>query len=147
MEDQGIAYDPALLASGQYTPRGAYEAAHRLLTLRDRPTAIVCANDVMAISAIDAVLDAGLRVPEDVAVTGFDDISVAGSRSLGLTTVRCEMDRMAREAVNLLLSRMQGPLVEVPRRVIFPAELVVRRTCGASLPGRARGPQVLSVGG
>ncbi len=60
LEEHGIAYEPALVAEGQYTSRGAYEAAHRLLTLRDRPTAIVCANDVMAIAAIDAVSDAGL---------------------------------------------------------------------------------------
>jgi DNA-binding LacI/PurR family transcriptional regulator len=138
LEDHGIQYEPALVAEGKYTPRGAYEAAHRLLTLRDRPTAMVCANDVMAIAAIDAVSDAGLRVPEDVAVTGFDDISWAGSRCLGLTTVRCEMDRMAREAVNLLLSRIHGPVVKTPRKVVFPAELVVRRTCGASLCGRLK---------
>jgi LacI family transcriptional regulator len=138
LQDQGMEYQSELVAEGRYTPRGAYEAAHRLLTLRDRPTAIVCANDVMAIAAIDAVCDAGLRVPEDVAVTGFDDISVASSRCLGLTTVRCEMDRMAREAVNLLLSRMHGPLIETPRKVVFPAELVVRRTCGASLCGRSK---------
>lgn len=138
MLDQGLPLEPELFACGEYTPRGAYEAAHRLLTRRDRPTAIVCANDLMAISAIDAVLDAGLQVPDDVAVTGFDDISLAGSRTLGLTTVRCEMDQMSREAINLLLSRMNGQDVQVPRKVIFPAELVVRRTCGATLVGRTR---------
>ena len=138
LANHGIDCDPDLVVEGNYTPRGAYEAAHRLLTLRHRPTALVCANDVMAISAMDAVADAGMRVPEDVAVTGFDDIAVAGSRCVALTTVRCEMDRMAREAVNLLLSRMNSPLTEAQRKVIFPAELVVRRTCGASLCGRSR---------
>jgi DNA-binding LacI/PurR family transcriptional regulator len=146
LEDHGIQYEPALVAEGGYTSRGAYEATHRLLTLRGRPTALVCANDVMAISAIDAVCDAGLRVPEDVAVTGFDDIAMAGSRCLGLTTVRAEMNRMAREAVNLLLSRMHGPLIETPRRVVFPAELVVRRTCGASLGGPNPNPFLVGRG-
>ena len=140
LEDQGVAYDESITANGLYTPRGAYEATHRLLTLAERPTAIVCANDLMAISAIDAIIDAGLRVPEDVAVTGFDDIAVAGSRRLGLTTVRCEMDRMAQEAINLLLSRMQGRVVGTPRKVMFPADLVVRQSCGASLPRRLRNP-------
>ena len=138
LADQDIDLMPDLVTSGYYTPRGAYEAVHRLLTLADRPTAIVCANDLMAISAIDAIEDAGLRVPEDVAVTGFDDIAVAGSRRLSLTTVRCEMERMAQEAVSLLLSRMRGQAGVVPRKVIFPAELVVRRSCGAALVGRSR---------
>jgi LacI family transcriptional regulator len=138
LDARGILCDESLIVCGDYTSPGAYAATQRLLTLDECPTAIVCANDLMAISAIDAILDAGLRVPEDVAVTGFDDIAVAGSRSLGLTTIRCEMDRMAQEAVNLLLSRMQGQVASPPRRVIFPPELAVRRTCGASLPGWSR---------
>ena len=147
LENDGIAYNESLVGNGNYTPQGAYSAAGRLLNLDERPTAIVCANDLMAIAVIDAVLDAGLRVPEDVAVTGFDDVAWAGSRSLNLTTIRVGMDLMAQEAVNLLLSRIQGDITGSPRKVILPPELVVRRTCGASLSERSRcvRPMVASV--
>ena len=146
LEDHGIAYDESLVGSGNYTPQEAYLAAGRLLSLDERPRAIACANDLMAISVIDAVLDAGLRVPEDVAVTGFDDIAWAGSRSLNLTTIRVGMDLMAREAVSLLLNRIQGQVTGSPREVILPPELVVRRTCGASLSERSRDVRSIVIG-
>lgn len=147
LENYGLAHDESLMGSGDYTPQGAYSAAGRLLSLDERPTAIVCANDLMAIAVIDAVLDAGLRVPEDVGVTGFDDIAWAGSRSLNLTTIRVGMDLMAQEAVSLLLGRIQGDVTGSPREVILPPELVVRRTCGTSLSERSRyvRPMVTSV--
>jgi len=147
LESDGLAYDESLMGSGNYTAQGAYSAACRLLSLDERPTAIVCANDLMAIAVIDAVLDAGLHVPEDVGVTGFDDIAWAGSRSLNLTTIRVRMDLMAQEAVSLLLGRIQGEVTGSPREVILPPELVVRRTCGTSLSERSRcvRPMVTSV--
>lgn len=135
LRDGGLEYDPALVADGGYTIKGAYDAARRLLSIDAPPTAFFCANDLMAISAIDAVIDAGQRVPEDVAVIGYDDIEFSGSRSLALTTVRFQMDRIAQEAVDMLLGRISGRIVGDPREVVFPPELVVRRTCGASLSG------------
>lgn len=132
-----IPYDESLVDCGHYTSQGAYAAAKRLLSIEDPPTAIVCSNDLMAISVIDAVMDSDLRVPEDVAVTGYDNIAWADSRSLALTSVKVSMDMMAEEAVLLLLRRIQGDITGPPRRVILSPELVVRRTSGA-VPGKRR---------
>jgi len=138
LQDHGLEYDETLSACGNYTSRGAYIAARDLLSHDPRPTALVCANDLMAISVIDAVIDSGLRVPEDVAVTGYDDIAWAASRSLALTTVNAGADLMAQGAVQILLQRIRKEIVGAPRHVVLPPELVVRRTCGASLPRQTK---------
>lgn len=135
----GLEPDETLIGLGNYTSSGAYAAAQHLLGLTPRPTAIVCANDLMAIAVIDAAVDLGLHVPEDVAVTGYDNIAWAASRSLALTSVKASLDVMAHEAVSLLLQRIEGQLTGPPRHVVLSAELVVRRTCGASLARQEAG--------
>jgi len=142
LDEYGVKYDEALVGQGNYTYQGAYVATGQLLNVEPPPTAIACANDLMAIAVIDAVIDSGLRVPEDVAVTGYDDIAWAGSRSLALTSVKASMDVMAQEAVTMLLQRIQGSISGPPRRVILRPKLVVRRTCGAVLAGRRYGGDV-----
>ena len=139
LAEYGIEPDDTLIGQGNYTSREAYAAAVHLLGLAERPTAIVCANDLMAIAVIDAVIDCGLRVPEDVAVTGYDNIAWAASRSLALTSVKASLDVMAHEAVTLLLQRIEGQMTGPPRHVVLPAELVVRRTCGALLARQGAG--------
>ena len=139
LAEYGFKCDESLIDYGNYTPQGAYAAARRLLSTEDPPTAIVCSNDLMAISVIDAVIDSNLRVPEDVAVTGYDNIAWAASRSLALTSVKASMDVMAKEAVILLLQRIHGDITGPPRQVILPPELVIRRTCGAGLARRRLG--------
>ena len=114
--------------------RFTYETGHRacadLLALRDRPTAILCANDVVAIGAINAVHGLGLRVPDDVSIAGFDDIAMAAWEVFRLTTVRQDLRRMAEAAVGIVLGLVEDPHGE-PERVVLPAELVHRATLGA----------------
>jgi len=145
LADYGFEPDESLVVCGNYMSQGAYSAANRLLGLLQRPTAIVCANDLMAIAVIDAVMDSGLRVPEDVAVTGFDNIVWAASRSLALTSVKANLDVMAHEAVSLLLQRVEGQFAGPPRHVVLSPELVVRRTCGAVLARQAAGMGLVSA--
>ena len=110
-------------------------AAGELLDRPDRPTAIVGGNDVIALGVLSAARERGVRVPEDLTVIGFDDIPMAGWPLIGLTTVRCDLDELARVSVDLLSQAMatSAPLA-VERRV--PVELIRRGTHGRAGPAR-----------
>jgi LacI family transcriptional regulator len=117
-----------------YTSSGAVRAVQRVLASgQPLPDAIVCANDQMAIGALQALLRAGIRVPEDVAVTGFDDLPVVRHLHPGLTTIRQPIQQLGSAAVDLLVTLVErGP--EATREVVFPVELVVRGSCGCLEP-------------
>jgi LacI family transcriptional regulator len=119
------------VVNGEFTWRHGYAAANTLLTQPNRPTALICADDLLALGVMDAAVDLGLEIPRDVAVVGFDDISVAALRQVALTTVRQPVAEMGRRAVDLLMARITGTAGD-PVEVVLPPELVVRRTCGAS---------------
>jgi LacI family transcriptional regulator len=125
----GLALPDARTRRGRYTYETGHAAALELLAARDRPTAIVCANDVVAIGALNAVHGLGLRVPDDVSVTGFDDIAMAAWDVFRLATVRQDLRRMAETAVDLVLDLADDPRVP-PRRVVLEAELIRRATLG-----------------
>ena len=119
-----------LMAQGDYSIVSGFEAARRLLTLTSRPTAIVSANDFMAYGAIDAITRAGMSVPKDMSVTGFDDILVSGLSLIGLTTVRPPTWKLGATAAELLLQRVGKKGVASRESIILPSELVVRATTG-----------------
>lgn len=100
-------------------------AAGALLDLPDRPTALVCFNDKIAVGALRAARDRGLGVPEDLSVTGFDDIDVATATTPQLTTVRQPLEELGRTAVALLIRLMNGDQVEA-LHMELATELVVR---------------------
>jgi LacI family transcriptional regulator, galactose operon repressor len=120
----GMRFDPQLSAIGDFTRIGGAAAMGKLLSRRVRPRAVFCANDLMAIGAMDAIRGAGLSVPDDVAVVGYDDIEAAGLITPDLTTVLNPAYEMGRACGRLLLERMSGrrdgPRVEVviPHRLI-----------------------------
>ena len=123
---------------GHYTYRGAYEATLRLLDRPERPDAIFCANDIMAIGSLEAIRSGrGLRVPEDISVIGFDDISMAAWPSYNLTTIRQPVTAMMDESVEDLLRRVENRDAPFVNRLI-PGDLVVR--------GSARLPKGMSSG-
>ena len=96
---------------------------------RDVPDAIICANDQMAIGAMRDLQAAGIRVPADVAVTGFDDMRVSALLAPPLTTVRQPMRELGERASALLLERIADPALP-PRAERLPTELVIRESCG-----------------
>ena len=125
-------------AGADFTESGGAHAVDALLDERDTPPqAIVCANDQMAVGAIGALVKAGFAVPDDVAVTGFDDIQIAKHVTPALTTVHQPMRRLGACAVELLLRRIEDPDAE-PDAVVLATSLVVRASCGCAEP--ARGP-------
>lgn len=134
----GIELPDARVREVPLTLTGGFEGVQRLATQRDTlPTALVCGNDVIALGAIDAFADMGVRVPQDVAVVGYDDMPFASSRPIDLTTVHQPLRGLGGTAVRLLLERVEHPDLP-PREVVLPHRLVVRSSSGA--PESAREP-------
>jgi DNA-binding LacI/PurR family transcriptional regulator len=106
---------------------GGCEAMHALLDEGSLPEAIFCVNDLMAFGVMDVLREAGVNVPADVSVVGFDDVPMAGWASYKLTTLRQDPMRVAKEAVAILDRREANPEMP-PMSVRFPVELIVRET-------------------
>ncbi len=104
MAAAGLAVDPALIRVGDYRSEATRAPMSELLALDDRPTAVFAANDISAIAAMEVAQAAGLRVPEDLSVVGFDDVPEAAGAVPALTTVRQPIQRLGAEAVTLLLA-------------------------------------------
>ncbi len=128
----GIEFAAALAVQGDGRPDAAIEAADGLLALPAPPTAICCYNDMTALGAMRAIRARGLRVPEDVSVTGFDDLFFAAYLQPPLTTVRQPMQQMGRIAMENLFKLMSGEesATQGDMRVWVDAELVVRESTG-----------------
>jgi LacI family transcriptional regulator len=126
----GLERDDALIVAGDFTQKRGFDATCALLALDRPPTAIFAGNDLSAIGAIGAIREAGLRVPEDISVVGFDDIPAAAQIYPPLTTIRQPMHQMGRSAVNTLLAQIAGIAPASPQ-VWLPNELIVRATTAA----------------
>ncbi|MBP7337009.1 LacI family DNA-binding transcriptional regulator [Niveispirillum sp.] len=124
----GIAEDAALTAPAHFTVDTAYDTVRGLIEAGTMFDAIFAVSDVIAIAAIKALTAAGLRVPDDVAVVGFDDINIAAYVNPPLTSVRQDLARGARVMIDLLFRRMEE---EDTPSATMPAELVIRKSCGA----------------
>lgn len=129
LASHGIALSPQRWVESSLTREGGYQAAGRLLTAARLPQAIACGNDMIALGVIDALMDAGHLVPRDVAVIGYDDMSFASNRLIGLTTVRQPRHEMGVDAARLLINRVQHPDAPPCERII-PPRLMPRRSCG-----------------
>ena len=130
--DAGRPDPDAVVRAGFREPDGR-NAMRRLLREPSRPTAVVAAHDELAIGALGAARDAGLDVPNDLAITGWDDIPVARHLTPPLTTVRQPMEELGRRAAAFLHERLTASRT-VPRHEVLPTELVVRSSCGCPSP-------------
>ncbi|MGM0675635.1 MAG: substrate-binding domain-containing protein, partial [Spirochaetota bacterium] len=119
--ERGARYDDALVCLGDFRERSGYEAARELLAGRQCPDAIFAENDLLAIGVMHAVRERGLRVPQDVAVVGFDDIPLAAFPEIDLTTIAQPKEEMGRTAARLLIEAAQA-------QVMLQPELIVRGT-------------------
>jgi len=128
LQQAGIAYDASLVEEGNFRQPLAYECTRRLLALPEPPTAIFAANDISAYGVMDAVRDAGLRIPDHVSVIGFDDIPSSSHTNPPLTTIRQPMREMGRLATRMLFELIDDLKRDV-ERIALPTELVKRSTC------------------
>lgn len=120
---------------GDFTESGGYEAARRLLGHRRRPTAIFASNDLSAVGALDAVNEAGLDVPGDVSLMGYDNTALASLRHISLTTIHQPRTEIGEIALKAVVRRIESPGSRARRHVLAP-KLVVRETTAA--PRRRR---------
>lgn len=127
----GIPLDERLLCPGDFTPLSGYQAAETLIALAERPSAIFCESDEMAIGAMSRIKEAGLRVPEDISVAGFDDIAFASYSDPPLTTIAQPAETFGREAVAMLIEVLEGRQVN---NLMLPYSLVSRKSTAACRP-------------
>ncbi len=120
----GIAFAPELIVACDGGAEAAIEAMHELLRLNTPPTAVCCSSDMMALGAMRAIRSRRLRVPEDVSVTGFDDLFFAAYLVPPLTTVRQPLRQMGQMAMEILCKLMSGQ--GAPAQTKVEAELIVR---------------------
>lgn len=128
LEERGLTVDPALVVASDWTRAGGTAAAERLLALPVPPTAIFCANDLMALGALDACRARSRDVPGDVAIVGYDDMEAAAMVSPPLTTVSNPAYETGFMAGVLLRERMTGAYRDAPRTVTLPCRLIERAT-------------------
>lgn len=129
LQAAGIEYDESLLFAGDFTLQAGFEAAGRMLALDSRPTAVFCENDETAMGAVQGFKKAGLKVPDDISVAGFDNIDFAAYCDPPLTTIAQPAEAFGRTAVNLLVDLLEGKLTTTPK-VIMPFELILRGSTG-----------------
>lgn len=116
---------------GDFSRESGYRAARALLAEPTRPDAVFAVNDMMAIGCLAAFDEAGVRVPEDIAVVGFDDIPMAAFTRPPLTTVQVQIARLGRIALERLIDQIEAPNQRPPRATTMPCEVVTRASCGS----------------
>ena len=129
LEAAGIENGEKYFVYGDYSLEGGYECAKDFLCTDDPPTAFFCYSDLMAMGAIRAAADLGVRVPEDVSIVGFDDISLASCTVPRLSTVRQPKEELGRNAVFRILERAAGSPA-VPQTMTLGVELIERESTG-----------------
>ena len=125
-----IPFDLTLVEEGTWEVQSGYHAVKKFLAMRDRPTAIFAANDLMALGAIYAIQDSGLDVPKDIAVVGYDDRDFASFSKPTITTICPPSFEMGQLAAQVILNRLENQNeIEYPLRV--QGKLIIRESCGA----------------
>lgn len=134
LDENGIAFDPRLVLQGRWLRESGAHAVRELFDERgmrvEAVSAIACANDYMALGALDALAERGISVPGEIAVTGFDDVDVTRVAVPPLTTVRQPTEALGRDGLRCLVSLMNG--VEEPISSELVAQITVRRSCGCT---------------
>ena len=127
--EHDLPVDNVLIKQGDWGVDSGYRATQELLSLEERPTAIFAANDMMALGAIYAIQDAGLCIPEDIAIVGYDDRDFSAWIRPALTTIQMPSYEMGQSAARLLLKQFSGEELEDATQI--PGKLIVRQSCGA----------------
>ena len=130
LEENGISVDPALVIDCDTNPKAAEEAIPHVLAQSDRPSAIACYTDQLALGAISGLYSMGLKPGIDIAVVGCDDIPEARRAYVQLTTARIQKWAIGETAANLLIKRVSDPDLPLQRVVLAP-ELIIRKSCGS----------------
>src|SRR5205823_3000128 len=117
---------------GDFSEEAGHAAGLQLTAMHQAPTAVFAANDAMAVGALSAFRDTGVRVPEDIALTGFDNIPIARYVTPPLTTVNVAIAELGRRAFDLLVNGLTADHEET-RHEVLPTTLVIRESCGSTI--------------
>lgn len=128
LEEYHIALDEDLVQKSDFKEEGGYHSMQALLALDDRPTAVFAASDLMAVGALVAIKEMGLRVPNDIALIGFDDIPIAKLVSPSLTTIAQFQDKLGQRAAEMLFERLNGQAGDSGRCEEMPFQLIERES-------------------
>ncbi len=113
-----------------FTSEGGYEGALKLLEMQEKPDAIMCGNDFIAMGVMDALAEAKLSIPNDIAITGFDDTSFSALTQIALTTVSQQKYEMGNLGVQILIDTIERKNLDYVHNVVLNPQLVIRRSCG-----------------
>jgi len=131
LEESGLGYNEELVRYGDFTVESGYQAMRNILETGIQFTGAFVASDTLALGAKAALCENGLRVPDDLALVGFDDLPIARHLDPPLTTVRVPAINLAREACEILIRQLDGEQ-PVNRRLLLDTELVIRSSCGSN---------------
>jgi DNA-binding LacI/PurR family transcriptional regulator len=136
MQEANLTLDPELCLPGFPNVEGGFQAASVLLSMpeNERPTAIMCYNDIVAIGALQAIRAHNLRVPEDISVVGFDDIAMAAHTNPPLTTIDQPKHRLGKLAMRMVRQMLQGEAIQGKGYTLVESPLVVRESTGSREP-------------
>ncbi len=135
LQDHGLPFDPTLLSTGEFFRRRAYQAIKELLHAGVRFDAVFSGDDEAAVGVLIALKEAGIRVPEDVSVVGFDDQRMSPYLQPSLTTVRAPTEEVGKEAARQLIQLIETG--EATPLTLLPTEIVIRRSCGCVVDDRS----------
>jgi LacI family transcriptional regulator len=127
----GVPFDPELLVDAGFTEDGGDRATEALLALKNPPTAVFAVTDMTAVGAYAAARRLGMRIPEDLAIAGYNDIPLAARLIPGLTTVHVPIHELGTVAAGMLLEQIETGVL-APKRVVFAPQLVVRGSTGGA---------------
>jgi LacI family transcriptional regulator len=139
LRDHGLPVDPTLIREGRFDIKSGYEQTKALLSLSERPTALFICNAPMAMAALRAIFDAGLRCPEDVALVSFDDMEWFDLIRPRITAVAQPTYELGASAAEMLLRRVSGEFSDPPCRKVLATELIVRESSSPGPTPRAWG--------
>jgi LacI family transcriptional regulator len=130
LNEHGLIYTEELVAHGRFVWQHGYTAMKELLDCQPRCTAVFVANDSMAYGAMQAICETGFKIPEDIAVIGYDDLQFSALTNPPLSTLRQPRYEMGQHAMETLIGILQGMIIDQPIKICFETELVIRNsTC------------------
>ena len=120
---------------GDFLRGSGYDGGKKFLEMSEPPTAIFATNDYMALGTYQAIVEEDIKVPEEIALIGFNDIEFTSMKGIELTTIGQKKYEMGALAVKTLVERVEGAKVGPPKEIILEPELIIRKTCGFHLKG------------
>lgn len=135
LKEYGLKLDMNQLMECNFSKDLAYHATKKFLSMKSPPTAIFSENDYMALGVREAIMDAGLRIPENMALVGFDDIAFTALKGVEITTVSQKKYEMGALAVKILIEKIKSDSPLKANQIILEPELIIRSSCGYRLHG------------